>query len=51
MTFAKPHPMTIAEIDTLVEQFAHAAEVIYKAGGDAVQLHCAHAEYLFVMPQ
>ena len=42
MTFAKPRPMTIAEIDDLVDSFAHAAEVLYKAGADGIQAHAAH---------
>ncbi|KAI5476872.1 NADH oxidase [Pseudohyphozyma bogoriensis] len=46
MTFAKPRPMTVEEIKVLVERFGHAAEVVYKAGGDGVQLHAAHGYLL-----
>ncbi|KAL7416323.1 NADH oxidase [Mrakia frigida] len=46
MTFAKPRPMTLAEIDDLVDSFAFAAEVLYKAGADGAQLHAAHGYLL-----
>lgn len=44
MTFAKPRPLTVSEIDDLVKAWGHAAEVLYKAGADGVQLHSAHGE-------
>ena len=50
MTFAKPRPMTKEDIKHVIHQFAHAAEFLYKAGYDGVQLHGAHgyllAQYL-----
>lgn len=46
MVFNKPRPMTIAEIDTLVESFAFAAKVLYDAGADGAQLHGAHGYLL-----
>ncbi|KAK2758956.1 hypothetical protein FQN54_003054 [Arachnomyces sp. PD_36] len=44
--FAKPHPASKAEIDDIVERFAHAAEFLYKAGFDGIQLHGAHGYLL-----
>lgn len=44
MTFAKPRPLTVAEIDDLVKAWGHAADVLYKAGADGIQLHSAHGE-------
>jgi 2,4-dienoyl-CoA reductase-like NADH-dependent reductase (Old Yellow Enzyme family) len=41
MTFAKPRPLTIAEIEDVVHRFAHGAKVLYDAGADGVQLHAA----------
>ena len=46
MTFAKPRPLTIEEIDDLVDRWAYAAEVLYKAGADGAQLHGAHGYLL-----
>ncbi|KDE02332.1 hypothetical protein MVLG_07102 [Microbotryum lychnidis-dioicae p1A1 Lamole] len=46
MEFAKPRPATIEEIDALVEAWAYAAEVLYKAGADGAQLHGAHGYLL-----
>jgi 2,4-dienoyl-CoA reductase-like NADH-dependent reductase (Old Yellow Enzyme family) len=46
LQFAKPRPMTVKEIDYLVEAFAYAAEVLYKAGADGAQLHAAHGYLL-----
>jgi 2,4-dienoyl-CoA reductase-like NADH-dependent reductase (Old Yellow Enzyme family) len=46
LQFAKPRPMTVEEIDYLVEAFAYAAEVLYKAGADGAQLHGAHGYLL-----
>ncbi|KIV89106.1 hypothetical protein PV10_08710 [Exophiala mesophila] len=42
MKFAKPHAASQEEIDHIVNQFAHAAEYLYKAGYDGIQLHGAH---------
>lgn len=47
--FAKPRPMTIAEIDELVQGFKYAAEVLYKAGADGIQLHCARSCSLLLL--
>ncbi|KAI9787018.1 MAG: hypothetical protein M1816_007771 [Peltula sp. TS41687] len=41
-TYAKPHAASQEEIDHIVEAFAHAAEYLYKAGFDGIQLHGAH---------
>ena len=50
MTFAKPRAMTKDDIKSVINEFAHAAEFLYKAGYDGVQLHGAHgyllAQYL-----
>lgn len=45
-TFAKPRPMEEKDIKKLVEQFAHAAEFLHKAGFDGMQLHAA--QYVFL---
>lgn len=42
MKFAKPHAATHDEIKDIVESFANAAEYLYRAGFDGVQLHGAH---------
>lgn len=44
--FAKPHPASKAEINDIIERFAHAAEFLYKAGFDGIQLHGAHGYLL-----
>lgn len=41
MTFEKPHAASLEEINRIVEQFAYAAEFLYKAGYDGIQLHGA----------
>ncbi|KAJ9112703.1 hypothetical protein QFC22_006205 [Naganishia vaughanmartiniae] len=46
MTFAKPRPLTLEEIDDLVDRWAYAAEVLFKAGADGAQLHGAHGYLL-----
>lgn len=53
LTFAKPRPMTIAEIEELAVRFAYASKVIYDCGGDGVQLHAAHGYLLsqFLSPR
>jgi 2,4-dienoyl-CoA reductase-like NADH-dependent reductase (Old Yellow Enzyme family)/thioredoxin reductase len=40
--FAAPHPLTVAEIDELVEAFVAAAENCRAAGYDGVELHAGH---------
>jgi 2,4-dienoyl-CoA reductase-like NADH-dependent reductase (Old Yellow Enzyme family)/thioredoxin reductase len=40
--FASPHPLTVAEIDELVEAFVAAAENSRQAGYDGVELHAGH---------
>ncbi len=46
MTFAKPHEATDSEIATIIDQFAHAAEFLDKAGYDGIELHGAHGYLL-----
>ncbi|KAI9708895.1 MAG: hypothetical protein M1812_007858 [Candelaria pacifica] len=46
MTFAKPHPATLDEIERIIDGFAHAAEYLEKAGYDGIQLHGAHGYLL-----
>jgi 2,4-dienoyl-CoA reductase (NADPH2) len=40
--FAAPHPLTVGEIDELVEAFVAAAENARQAGYDGVELHGGH---------
>ncbi|MGW0435720.1 oxidoreductase [Micromonospora sp. NPDC003197] len=40
------HPMTVAEIDELLESYAEAARVAARAGFDAVEIHAAHGYLL-----
>lgn len=47
MTFNKPRPMTIAEIEDLAARFAYTSKVLYDAGADGIQLHAAHGYLLF----
>ena len=42
MEFGKPRPMILEEIKDLQDRFAYAAKVLYDAGADGIQLHCAH---------
>jgi 2,4-dienoyl-CoA reductase-like NADH-dependent reductase (Old Yellow Enzyme family) len=42
MKFAKPRAATQEDIDHVIECFAHAAEFLYRAGFDGVELHGAH---------
>lgn len=42
MTFEKPRPATQDDIDRIIECFAHAAEFLYNASFDGIQLHGAH---------
>ena len=46
MTFAKPHSASLEEIEDIKEGFVHAAEYLYEAGYDGVQLHGAHGYLL-----
>ncbi|GAA5890377.1 hypothetical protein JCM8208_002796 [Rhodotorula glutinis] len=46
MTFAKPRPLTVEEIDALVKAWGYGAEVLYKAGAHGAQLHGAHGYLL-----
>lgn len=41
MTFEKPHAATNEEISHIINGFAHAAEFLYKAGYDGIELHGA----------
>ena len=41
LSFAKPRPMEKGDFDAVVDGFAHAAEYLYKAGYDGIQLHGA----------
>ena len=41
MTFEKPHPASLDEIERVIEGFAHTAEYLYKAGYDGIELHGA----------
>ncbi|KAK8023725.1 hypothetical protein PG993_011791 [Apiospora rasikravindrae] len=46
MTFGKPRPMEKKDFDEVIGGFAHAAEYLYKAGYDGVELHGAHGYLL-----
>ncbi|GAA5989438.1 hypothetical protein JCM11641_007905 [Rhodosporidiobolus odoratus] len=46
MTFGKPTPLTIEEIDALVVAWGYAAKKLYEAGADGAQLHSAHGYLL-----
>ncbi|PHH74606.1 hypothetical protein CDD82_4867 [Ophiocordyceps australis] len=45
-TYGKPRAMDQADINDVIEGFAHAAEYLYKAGFDGIQLHAAHGYLL-----
>lgn len=53
MTFAKARELTTDEIRDLVDRWTYGAEVLYKAGADGAQLHCAHGYLLsqFLSPR
>jgi 2,4-dienoyl-CoA reductase-like NADH-dependent reductase (Old Yellow Enzyme family) len=44
--FAKPRPLTIPEIHTMVQKWGETAYLCCKAGYDGVQVHCAHGYLL-----
>ncbi|GJC87463.1 NADH-dependent flavin oxidoreductase nadA [Colletotrichum liriopes] len=46
MTFGKPRAMDENDIERVINGFAHAAEYVYKAGFDGVELHGAHGYLL-----
>ncbi|KAK8070572.1 NADH-dependent flavin oxidoreductase nadA [Apiospora hydei] len=46
MTFGKPRAMEKKDFDEVIGGFAHAAEYLYKAGYDGVELHGAHGYLL-----
>jgi 2,4-dienoyl-CoA reductase-like NADH-dependent reductase (Old Yellow Enzyme family) len=46
MKFAKSHPASTEEIQRIIAGFTHAAEYLYKAGYDGVQLYGAHGYLL-----
>ncbi|KLO85151.1 NADH oxidase [Fusarium fujikuroi] len=46
MHFAKPKAMDEQDFKNVIEGFAHAAEFLYKAGYDGIQLHGAHGYLL-----
>lgn len=46
MKFVKPHPASTEEIQRIITGFTHAAEYLYKAGYDGIQLHGAHGYLL-----
>ena len=45
-TYSKPHAASPAEINRIVEGFAHAAEYLHLAGFDGIELHGAHGYLL-----
>ena len=46
MTFCKPHAASDAEIQRIIDGFAHAAEYLHKSGADGIELHGAHGYLL-----
>ncbi|KAI9812882.1 MAG: hypothetical protein M1827_004400 [Pycnora praestabilis] len=46
MTFEKPHAASSEEIERVIDGFAHAAQFMYKAGYDGIELHGAHGYLL-----
>ena len=45
-SYLAPRAMTLSEIEELIERFAWAAEVLWKAGADGCQIHASHG-YIF----
>ncbi len=46
MSFNKPHPASLEEIQRVIEGFVHAAEYLHRAGYDGIELHGAHGYLL-----
>lgn len=46
MRFARPRPMDAKDFEAVIGGFAHAAEYLYKAGFDGIELHGAHGYLL-----
>ena len=46
MTFAKPRAMNDEDIRNVIDEFSYAAEYLYKAGYDGIELHGAHGYLL-----
>jgi 2,4-dienoyl-CoA reductase-like NADH-dependent reductase (Old Yellow Enzyme family) len=46
MTFGKPRAATKEDIEGFIEAWTHAAEYLYRAGYDGIQLHAAHGYLL-----
>lgn len=46
VSYGKPEPMSIEKIKDVVNRFADASEILYKAGFDGVQVHAAHGYLL-----
>ncbi|GAA5862807.1 hypothetical protein JCM8547_006552 [Rhodosporidiobolus lusitaniae] len=46
LTFGKPRPLEVSEIDDLIKAWGYGAKVLYEAGADGAQLHSAHGYLL-----
>ncbi|KAI4178799.1 MAG: hypothetical protein LQ346_007348 [Caloplaca aetnensis] len=46
MSFNKPHPASLEEIQRIIQGFVHAAEYLHRAGYDGIELHRAHGYLL-----
>ncbi|GAA5862782.1 hypothetical protein JCM8547_006544 [Rhodosporidiobolus lusitaniae] len=46
MTFGKPRPLEVSEIDDLIKAWGYGAKVLHEAGADGAQLHSAHGYLL-----
>ena len=46
LTGTRPRPLSVAEIERIVEQFADAAQRCQQAGFDGIQIHAAHGYLL-----
>ncbi|PVI08104.1 FMN-linked oxidoreductase [Periconia macrospinosa] len=53
LLFGTPREMTVAEIETVTQQFAHAAKFVYEVGFKGVEIHGAHGYLLtqFLSPK